>query len=146
MIKTHGFAVQSATSAPAPFDYERREPGPKDVYIVIDYCGVCHSDIHQARNDWGNAHYPMVPGHEIVGTVKRIGQDVTKVKVGDRAGVGCMIDSCRVCESCKAGEQQYCDNHATVMTYNSKDKDGQFTFGGYGQSIFTDEEFVLTIP
>jgi uncharacterized zinc-type alcohol dehydrogenase-like protein len=146
MIKTHGFAVQSATSVPAPFDYEQREPGPKDVHISIDFCGVCHSDIHQAHNDWGNGNYPMVPGHEIIGTVKRVGAEVTKFKIGDLAGVGCMVDSCRVCASCKEGEEQYCDNHATVLTYNSKGKDGKFTLGGYGENIVVDEAFVLIVP
>jgi uncharacterized zinc-type alcohol dehydrogenase-like protein len=146
MIKTHGFAVQSATSVPAPFDYEQRETGPKDVHISIDFCGVCHSDIHQAHNDWGNANYPMVPGHEIIGTVKRVGAEVTKFKVGDLAGVGCMVDSCRVCASCKEGEEQYCDKGETVMTYNAKGKDDRFTFGGYGENIVVDEAFVLIVP
>jgi uncharacterized zinc-type alcohol dehydrogenase-like protein len=146
MITTHGFAVQSATSVPAPFDYEQREPGPKDVHIAINFCGVCHSDIHQAHNDWGNANYPMVPGHEIIGTVKRVGAEVTKFKVGDLAGVGCMVDSCRVCASCQEGEEQYCDKGETVMTYNAKGKDGRFTFGGYGENIVVDEAFVLIVP
>jgi uncharacterized zinc-type alcohol dehydrogenase-like protein len=146
MIKTHGYAAQAATSAPAPFDYEHREPGPKDVHISIDFCGICHSDIHQARNEWGNAIYPMVPGHEIVGTVKQTGAQVTKFKVGDRAAIGCMVDSCRVCASCKAGEEQYCENNALVLTYNSRDKEGNITFGGYGENIVADEDFVLKVP
>ncbi len=146
MIQTHGYAAQSATSAPAPFDFEYREPGPHDVHISIDFCGICHSDIHQARNEWANATYPMVPGHEIVGTVKRVGAEVTKFKVGDRAAIGCMVDSCRTCASCQAGEEQYCDNHATVFTYNSKDKDGNLTFGGYADNIVADEAFVLKVP
>ena len=146
MIKTHGYAAQSATTPLAPFEYEHRAPGPKDVAIAIDFCGICHSDIHQARNEWGNAMYPMVPGHEIVGTVKAVGAEVTKFKVGDTAAIGCMVDSCRICASCKGGEEQYCDNHATVFTYNSKDKDGKLTFGGYGDNIVADEEFVLKVP
>ena len=146
MIQTHGYAAHSATSAPAPFDYEHREPGPNDIHIAIDFCGICHSDIHQARNEWNNALYPMVPGHEIVGTVKQVGSAVTKFKVGDLAAVGCMVDSCRVCASCKAGEEQYCDNHATIWTYNSKDKAGNLTFGGYGDKIVLDEAFALTVP
>ena len=146
MIKTHGYAAQSATTPLAPFDYEHRSPGPKDVAIAIDFCGICHSDSHQARNEWGNALYPMVPGHEIVGTVKAVGAEVTKFKVGDTAAIGCMVDSCRTCASCKAGEEQYCDNHATIFTYNSKDKDGNLTFGGYGDNIVADEEFVLKVP
>ena len=146
MIKTHGYAAQSATTPLAPFDYEHRSPGPKDVAIAIDFCCICHSDIHQARNEWGNALYPLVPGHEIVGTVKAVGAEVTKFKVGDTAAIGCMVDSCRTCASCKAGEEQYCDNHATIFTYNSKDKDGKLTFGGYGDNIVADEEFVLKVP
>jgi alcohol dehydrogenase (NADP+) len=146
MIKTHGYAAQSATTSPTPFDYEYRDPGPKEVHIAIDFCGICHSDIHQARNEWGNAIYPMVPGHEILGTVKAVGSEVTKFKVGDLAAIGCMVDSCRVCESCKAGEEQYCDNHATIFTYNSRDKQGNITFGGYGDNIVADEAFVLKVP
>ena len=146
MIKTHGYAAQSATEAPAPFDYEHREPGAKDVHIGIDFCGICHSDIHQARNEWKNAMYPMVPGHEIVGTVKRVGAEVTKFKVGDKAAIGCMVDSCRECDSCKAGDEQYCDRLATVFTYNSRDKQGNLTFGGYSDNIVADEAFVLKVP
>ncbi len=146
MIKTHGYAAHSATTTLQPFDYEHREPGPKDVHIGIEFCGICHSDIHQARNEWGNAIYPMVPGHEIVGTVKQVGAEVTKFKVGDRAAIGCMVDSCRTCASCKAGEEQYCDNGAVVWTYNAKDKNGNLTFGGYGESIVADESFVLKVP
>lgn len=146
MIKTHGYAAQSATTAPAPFDYEHRDPGPHDVHITIDFCGICHSDIHQARDEWSNAMYPMVPGHEIVGTVKAVGAEVKKFKVGDTAAIGCMVDSCRNCPSCNAGEEQYCEKHATVFTYNSKDKDGNLTFGGYGDSIVADEAFVLKVP
>lgn len=146
MIKTHGYAAQSATTAPAPFDYEHREPGPTDVHIAIDFCGICHSDIHQARNEWSNAMYPMVPGHEIIGTVKAVGSDVKKFKVGDTAAIGCMVDSCRNCPSCNAGEEQYCEKHETVFTYNSKDKNGNLTFGGYGDNIVADEAFVLKVP
>ena len=146
MIPTHGYAVKSATDTPAPFDFEHRDLGAKDVHISIDFCGICHSDIHQARNEWGNAMYPMVPGHEIVGTVKEVGPEVTKFKVGDRAAVGVMVDSCRICESCKDNEENYCDNHATVFTYNSKDKQGKLTFGGYSDNIVCDEDFVLRVP
>jgi uncharacterized zinc-type alcohol dehydrogenase-like protein len=146
MIKTHGYAAHSATTPLEPFEYEHREPRESDVHIEIDFCGICHSDIHQARNEWGNAMYPMVPGHEIVGTVKAVGKGVSKFKVGDRAAIGCMVDSCRQCESCKAGEEQYCDRHETVFTYNSRDKEGNLTFGGYGTHIVADEAFVLTVP
>lgn len=146
MISTHGYAAHAADSAPAPFDFEHRSPGPHDVHLSIDFCGICHSDIHQARNEWNNALYPMVPGHEIIGTVKAVGSEVTKFKVGDRAGIGCMVDSCRTCESCKAGEEQYCDNGAIIFTYNSKDRDGNLTFGGYSNNIVADESFILKIP
>jgi uncharacterized zinc-type alcohol dehydrogenase-like protein len=138
--------VQSATDAPAPFQYEHRDVGPSDILINIEFCGICHSDIHQARNEWGNALYPMVPGHEIVGRVAQVGSAVSKFKVGDRAAVGCMVDSCRECASCTAGEEQYCDRHATVFTYNSKDKQGNLTFGGYGENITVDEAFALHVP
>lgn len=146
MIKTHGYAAQSATTAPAPFDYEHRDPGPHDVHIDIEFCGICHSDIHQARNEWGNAIYPMVPGHEIVGIVKHVGAEVKKFKVGDRAAIGCLVDSCRECASCKAGEEQYCDRGEGVWTYNARDKQGNITFGGYGEHIVADEAYVLRVP
>lgn len=146
MIKTHGYAAQSATSAPAPFDYEHRDPGPKDVVLDIQFCGICHSDIHQARNEWGNAIYPMVPGHEIVGKVAAIGSEVTKFKVGDLAAVGCMVDSCGECASCKESEEQYCDRGQIVFTYNSRDKQGNLTFGGYGEHITLAEHFALKVP
>ena len=146
MIATQGYAAQSATSAPAPFSYEHRDPGPNDILLDIDFCGICHSDIHQARNEWGNSLYPMVPGHEIVGTVAAVGDKVTKFKVGDTAAVGCMVDSCRQCESCKAGEEQYCDRGETVFTYNSKDKQGNLTFGGYGNHLVVDQAFALHVP
>jgi uncharacterized zinc-type alcohol dehydrogenase-like protein len=146
MIKTHGYAAQSATTPLAPFDYEHRAPGPKDVHIAIDFCGICHSDLHQARNEWGNAMYPMVPGHEIVGTVKAVGAEVTRFKVGDTAAVGCIIDSCRVCANCKEGLENYCDNPAAVQTYNARDKQGKLTFGGYSDSIVVDEDFTLKVP
>jgi alcohol dehydrogenase (NADP+) len=146
MIATHGYAAHSATTPLAPFDYQHRDPRPNDILIDIQFCGICHSDIHQARNEWGNAIYPMVPGHEIVGKVAAVGSAVTKFKVGDTAAVGCMVDSCGECHSCKAGEQQYCDRHATVWTYNAKGKDGQLTFGGYGNHIVLDEAFALHVP
>ena len=146
MINTHGYAVQSATDSPAPFDYTHRDPGPKDVHIQIEFCGICHSDIHQARNEWGNAMYPMVPGHEIVGIVKAVGKDVKKFKVGDRAAIGCMVDSCGTCPSCKEGDEQYCTGDHLVFTYNGKDKQGNLTFGGYGTDIVATEEFVLKVP
>ena len=146
MIDTKGYAAQNATTPPAPFSYQHRDPGPTDILLDIDFCGICHSDIHQARNEWGNSLYPMVPGHEIVGSVAAVGDKVTKFKVGDTAAVGCMVDSCRECDSCKAGEEQYCDRQQTVFTYNSKDKEGNLTFGGYGNHIVLDESFALQVP
>jgi alcohol dehydrogenase (NADP+) len=142
---TKAFAATSATSPLGPFTIERREPRANDVEIEIQYSGVCHSDLHQARNEWGNAVYPMVPGHEIVGKVTRVGAGVTRFKVGDRAGVGCLVDSCRDCASCKAGLEQYCEKGMTG-TYNGYERDGKTpTFGGYSQRIVTREEFVLSI-
>lgn len=146
MIQTHGYAAQNAASALAPFTFERREPGPHDVQIEILYCGICHSDLHQARNDWSNSLYPMVPGHEIVGRVAKVGPQVTKLKVGDHAGVGCMVDSCRHCSACEDGLEQYCEEGAT-WTYNGKERTGdRLTFGGYSERIVVDERFVIGIP
>jgi alcohol dehydrogenase (NADP+) len=140
------YAAQAATSALAPFEIVRREPGPSDVEIEILFCGVCHSDLHQARNEWHNTVYPCVPGHEIVGRVTRVGSGVKKFKVGDTTGVGCMVDSCRTCENCKAGKEQYCLAFP-VLTYNGADKVlGGMTMGGYSSSIVVDEAFVLRIP
>ncbi len=124
---------------------ERRDPRPSDVVIEIKYSGICHSDIHQARQEWGRAIFPMVPGHEIAGLVTEVGSAVTKYQVGDRVGVGCMVDSCRECENCLAGQEQYCLG-GNVMTYNGLGKDGEPTLGGYSQSIVVDERFVCKIP
>jgi uncharacterized zinc-type alcohol dehydrogenase-like protein len=146
MIQTHGYAVQNATTAPAPFDFEHREPGPKDVVMDIQFCGICHSDIHQARNEWNNAIYPMVPGHEIVGIVTAVGAEVTKFKVGDTAAVGVMVDSCRECPDCKEGEEQYCTGSGMVASYNARDKQGNITWGGYANKIVCDEAYTLTLP
>lgn len=146
MSKTRGYAAHSATSALVPYTFERREPGPHDIQIEILYCGICHSDLHQARNDWSNSLYPMVPGHEIVGQVTRVGDRVTKLKVGDYAGVGCMVDSCRHCSSCNDGMEQYCEESAT-WTYNAKERGSeQLTFGGYSENIVVEERFVVSIP
>jgi uncharacterized zinc-type alcohol dehydrogenase-like protein len=146
MIATRGYASHSATTSPVPFSFERRDPGPNDVAIDIQFCGICHSDIHQARNEWGNSMFPMVPGHEIVGTVSAVGSAVTKFKVGDTAAVGVMVDSCRACPSCKAGEEQYCENPGMVGTYNALDKQGNLTFGGYSDHIVVDEAYTLSVP
>jgi uncharacterized zinc-type alcohol dehydrogenase-like protein len=144
--KVQAYAAQSATSTLAPLGIARREPGPLDVEIEILYCGVCHSDLHQARNEWHNTNYPCVPGHEIVGRVKRVGHGVTKFKPGDLSAVGCMVDSCRTCDHCRAGFEQYCQSFAT-WTYNGQDKHlGGHTFGGYSTSIVVDEGFVLRVP
>ncbi len=146
MPKTAAYAAQSATSKMAPHTIERRAPGPNDVQIDILYCGVCHSDLHTVRNEWGNSTvYPSVPGHEIVGKVVAVGNSVKKFKVGDLAGVGCMVDSCRKCFSCTENLEQFCE-HGATFTYNSPDaKSGGHTFGGYSGQIVVDEGFVLKI-
>ncbi len=144
MIPVNGYAVQDPTSPLGPFNFERREPGPADIQIDIMYCGVCHSDIHQARNEWGGSIYPMVPGHEIIGRVTKIGADVTGFKIGDLAGVGCFVDSCRTCPSCLANEEQYCDT-GMVGTYNGREKDGSPTYGGYSTQIVVDEKYTLHV-
>jgi alcohol dehydrogenase (NADP+) len=141
-------AALSAASADAPFEHttiERRELGERDVAIEVKYCGICHSDIHQVKNEWGNSIYPMVPGHEIAGVVTAVGSAVSKLSVGDRVGVGCLVDSCEECEYCEAGEEQFCAKQA-VPTYNGRGYDGEPTFGGYSQQIVVSERFVVTIP
>jgi uncharacterized zinc-type alcohol dehydrogenase-like protein len=145
MTQTKAYAAQSATSSIAPWYLHRREPKPHDVEIEILYCGVCHSDVHTARNEWGGTVYPVVPGHEIVGRVTRTGDHVTKYKAGDLAAIGCMVDSCRECDNCKEGLEQYCRN-GMVGTYNGKEKDGSgITYGGYSKLILAHEDFVLRI-
>jgi alcohol dehydrogenase (NADP+) len=145
MLPTRGYATAGPAAKLEPFDFERREPGPRDLLIEILYCGVCHSDIHQARNEWDNSTYPMVPGHEIIGRVAQVGSEVAGFKAGDLAGVGCFVDSCRICENCKAGLEQYCDNHL-VLTYNSTEKDEKTpTYGGYSSQIVVDENYALRI-
>ena len=142
---TNAWATQSAKSALAPFSIHRREPLPGDVAIDILYCGVCHSDIHFARNEWKMSVYPMVPGHEIVGRVTRVGKEVTRFRVGDLAAVGCMVDSCRTCPNCARGLEQYCVKFPT-LTYNSEDKHlGGVTYGGYSENIVVDQDFVLKL-
>lgn len=144
MIPTKAYAAQNASSPLAPFSFERRDVKPNDVHIEILYCGVCHSDIHQARSEWGPAIYPMVPGHEIVGRVVNIGSNVKNFKVGDLAGVGCFVDSCRECANCKEGVEQYCENGMNA-TYNSHEKDGTPTYGGYSTHIVVDEKYTLKV-
>ncbi|RPF35877.1 NAD(P)-dependent alcohol dehydrogenase [Streptomyces sp. TLI_185] len=141
-------AAYAAPAAKAPLErttIERREVGEFDVLIDIKFAGICHSDIHQAREGWGEAIFPMVPGHEIAGIVSEVGPGVTKHQVGDRVGVGCLVDSCRECESCKAGEEQYCTG-GNVGTYNAVGKDGEPTYGGYSEKVVVDENFVVRIP
>ena len=146
MLKTTGYAAPSATAPLAPFAFARREPGPRDVLIEILYCGICHSDIHQARNEWENSIYPMVPGHEIVGRVAHVGAEVTRFQEGDLAGVGCFVDSCRACHNCREGEEQYCETHL-VATYNGTEMDETTpTYGGYSSQIVVDESYTLKIP
>jgi len=145
MINSYGYAAHSAGEALKPFNFTRREVGPKDVLIDILYSGICHTDIHHARNDWKRGVYPMVPGHEIVGVVKAIGRDVKNFKIGDTVGVGCFVDSCRECDECKDDQEQFCETKA--LTYGSQDsKTGGVTYGGYSNNIVVDEHFVVAIP
>jgi uncharacterized zinc-type alcohol dehydrogenase-like protein len=146
VIPTKAYAAQSAESPLSPFSLERRTPTARDVHIEILYCGVCHSDLHLARNEWGFSAYPIVPGHEIVGRVLAVGSAVTTFKAGDVAGVGCLVDSCRACADCKEGLEQYCDG--MILTYNSPDshQPGKMTYGGYSNQIVVDQDFVLRVP
>jgi uncharacterized zinc-type alcohol dehydrogenase-like protein len=146
-MKTAAYGVQTKTSPIAAMTIDRREPGPTDVAIDILYCGICHSDIHMARDEWGGGNlYPMVPGHEIIGRVTKVGKDVKKFKTGELVGVGCMVDSCRTCASCKEGLEQYCEPGMT-LTYGSPDaKHGDVTFGGYSERVTVDQDFVLHVP
>ncbi len=145
MIKTKGYAAATAHAPLTPYAFERREPREHDVAIDIKFCGICHSDIHQARDEWGGSIFPMVPGHEIAGVVTGVGSGVTKYKIGDKVGVGCMVDSCRTCAQCQQGLEQYCALTPT-WTYNSRDKDGTPTMGGYSDKIVVDENYVLRMP
>lgn len=144
MIKSKAYAAQNPTTPLAPFEIIRRNPGPEDVQMDILYCGVCHSDLHTARNEWANTLYPSVPGHEIVGRVVAIGNKVTGFKVGDLAGVGCMVDSCGHCHPCETDEEQYCES-GFVGTYNGPVFGGENTYGGYSQTIVVKQSFVLRI-
>lgn len=145
-FQVKGFAAQSATSPVGPFTVPRRKSLARDVQIEILYCGVCHSDLHTVKNEWGQTNYPVVPGHEIIGRVTALGPEVKKFKVGDLAGVGCMVESDRTCPACREGLEQYCESGAT-LTYNSEDKIlGGVTYGGYSEQIVVDQDFVLHIP
>ena len=146
MIKTLAYAAPAAGKPLAPFTVERREPGPDDILIDILFCGVCHSDVHQVRDEWGGSSFPMVPGHEIVGRVAKAGAKVTKFKVGDMAGVGCMVDSCHTCDPCKRDFEQFCEKGA-AFTYNSTEMDKKTrTWGGYSKRVTVAEKFALKIP
>jgi len=145
-MKTNAYAAQSASTPLAAFNFQRRDPGAHDVQIEILYCGVCHTDVHIVRNEWHGTTYPCVPGHEIIGRVAKIGARVTKFKEGDIAGVGCMVDACRICENCKEDLEQFCEQGA-VFTFNSPDKHtGGMTYGGYSTSVVVDEAFGLHVP
>lgn len=146
-FKAAAYAAQTGKTPLAPFTIDRRDPGPNDVQMEILYCGVCHSDLHSARGEWEFIQFPVVPGHEIVGRVTKVGANVKKFKVGDRSAVGCLVDSCRACESCTRGLEQYCERGMT-LTYSSPDPHfpGQMTYGGYSKAITVDERFVLKVP
>ena len=146
MPRTRTYAAQTPKSPLAPWEIDRRPVGPRDVGIEIDFCGICHSDIHQARDEWGNSIFPMVPGHEIVGRVTSVGAEVKRFKKGDRVGVGCMVDSCRTCPSCRKDLEQFCVK-GSAFTYNGTEMDRKTpTYGGYSTDVVVDEKFVLSIP
>jgi alcohol dehydrogenase (NADP+) len=145
MIQIIGYAAKEAKASLTPFSFERRNILDCDVMIDIQYCGICHTDIHQVKNEWGRSTYPMVPGHEIIGNVLQVGSQVTRFKVGDKVGVGCFVDSCRNCDACRQGLEQYCSNLLT--TYNGIEKDGKTpTQGGYSNKIIVDENYILRMP
>lgn len=146
MIAVQGYAANTAKEPLKPYSFERREVGDNDVLVDIHYCGICHSDIHQVRDEWGGALFPMVPGHEIVGIVEKVGKNVTAFKEGEHVGVGCMVDSCRKCENCREDLEQFCSEGAT-FTYNSMERDGsKVTQGGYSTKIVVNQDYVLHIP
>jgi uncharacterized zinc-type alcohol dehydrogenase-like protein len=145
MLSTQGYAAMTAKTALQSFVFERRDVGPHDVLIAITHYGICHLDIHQARDECGGSISLMVPGHEIVGTIARVGSAVKKFKTNDRVGVGCFVDSCRTCAACREGSEQYCEADV-LLTYSGRDKDGQPTQGGYSTQIVVDEHYVLRIP
>jgi uncharacterized zinc-type alcohol dehydrogenase-like protein len=145
MSTAHAYGAPSPTEPLIPLEIERRPVGPRDVLIEIRFCGICHSDIHHCRGEWGEVPYPAVPGHEIAGVVAEVGAEVTRHAVGDRVGVGCMVNSCRECENCQKGEEQYC-LPGNTQTYGSRDRDGTTTCGGYSTHVVVDEDFVVRVP
>jgi alcohol dehydrogenase (NADP+) len=146
MPASKGYGTPNAQSPLAPFNFTRREPGPTEIVVDILYCGVCHSDLHMARNEWGNAIYPLIPGHEIVGRVTWAGNAVTKFKVGGIAAIGVIVDSCRQCAPCHRGEEHFCDQGATLTYANTDRVDGSITMGGYSSNYVVDERFAHTVP
>ena len=145
MIDTRGYATHDKNAKFGPFSFERRDVGPNDILIDVEFCGICHSDIHQAKSEWGPSIYPMVPGHEIVGTVSQVGDAVTKFKVGDIAGIGCFVDSCRKCSACEADQEQFCKVHCAA-TYNGTEMDKKTpTYGGYSKHHVVDEAYALKV-
>lgn len=143
-MKTIAYGSESPTSQVQKIEINRRDVGENDVQIAVSYCGICHSDIHTAKGDWGEVKYPCVPGHEIVGTVEKLGAKVTEFKPGDIVGVGCMVNTCRECDKCKSGNENYCDN--IVWTYASLDRDGTDAKGGYSEKMVVDKDFVIALP
>ena len=144
-MKSFGYAAQSKAAPLTPFHFDRRDPGPHDVALSIDFCGICHSDIHQVRGEWGRGLFPMVPGHEITGHVTAVGSEVTRFKVGDPAAVGVIVESCMHCDNCKASLEVYCTDGGASETYNGTLRDGERTYGGYADAIVTPEHFVHTL-
>ncbi|KAG2376663.1 mannitol dehydrogenase [Vigna angularis] len=142
--KAFGWAVRDPSGFFSPFNFSRREAGEKDVAFKVLYCGICHSDLHNAKNEWGTSTYPLVPGHEVTGVVTEVGSKVEKFKVGDKVGVGCLVDSCRSCQNCSDNLENYCPQY--TLTYGAKYKDGSITYGGYSDSMVADEHFVVRIP
>ncbi|PKI61463.1 hypothetical protein CRG98_018146 [Punica granatum] len=143
-VKAFGWAARDSSGHLSPFDFSRRTTGENDVTFKVQYCGICHSDLHNIRNEWGGADYPMVPGHEILGVVTEVGNKVTKFKVGDKVGVGAIIGACRSCESCAQSLENYCPS--MILTYNTKDREGSTTYGGYSDIMVTDEHYAVAIP
>jgi alcohol dehydrogenase (NADP+) len=145
MLDSHGYAAQQANARLAPFAFQRRDPGPQDIVLELTHCGICHSDIHYARNDWGFTQFPVVPGHEIVGRVTHAGSQVTKFKVGDTAAIGCLVDSCRQCSPCKAGSEHMCEQHATPTYSGIERGTSRPTYGGYSNNYVVDQRFALRV-